>query len=540
MEHQAMELLTTRVEDDKQNVTYKWLSRSLGISVNTAKELMQLYLTTVGKNKAHGTYYLARQDPSTGNQHISLVSQEELKTAKKDASVVGYHIYSLEPSPLKDLAILSAINSEATQLQKGKDINVYRVVRNHNIVISASNSRPAPATSSSPAFAAKPKVGVAQSALGLSGAKPGLKSASNAPAAAASSVSSTSSSPTTTTNDTSKTTTSKSAAPAAKGSMMSFFGKASGAGATKVTSAPTPAKPVAKASSTLNFKPAASAHQKRKADLMTGAVADDMSSPRASKSNEESEEDEADSEEERDRRLALSSRLDQDQGDVVEKSKNKSTSGNHSPVDVESFKKKQRSARLLAVDDDDDLDADTARAADAGRHGDDDDDEESVEVMSKEARAALNKEKEAQRLALENMMLMDDTTTTAALEDEDSAMIDVEALDPVAPVLDHAERTTVTETTDASGTTTRRRRGVRAVTKRKTSRNERGYMVTEDIVIMEPFSEDEIIVAPAPAPARVEKPLSDVASSKGNKSESTGSKKKSGGNQSLLNFFSKK
>ncbi|KAF9913365.1 hypothetical protein EC991_000127 [Linnemannia zychae] len=525
MEHQAMELLTTRVEDEKQNVTYKWLSRSLGISVNTAKELMQAYLTTVGKGKAHATYYLARQDPETGNQYISLVSQEDLNTAKADAPVVGYHIYSLEPSPLKDLAILSAINSEATQLQKGKDINTYRVVRNHGVVISASNSRPAPASSSS-AFATKPKLGAG---------KPESKAVSSATSASVVSSTSSASSTPSTTNDTSKTT---SKLPA-KGSMMSFFGKASGAGATKSASAPAPAKPAAKASSTLNFKPAASAQQKRKADLMTGAVVDDMASPRATRSNEESEDDEVDSEEERDRRLALSSRLDQDEIDDVDQPKNKSASGNHSPVDVESIKKKQRSARLLAVDDDDDLDAETARAATSGRPGDDDDeDEESVQVMSKEARAALNKEKEAQRLALENMMLMDDTATASALEDEDSAMIDVEALDPVAPESKPAERTTVTETIDASGTITRRRRGVRAVTKRKTSRNERGYMVTEDIVVMEPFSEDEIIEAPAPAPTRIEKPATDP--SKGNKSELGGSKKKSGGNQSLLNFFSKK
>ncbi|OAQ30809.1 hypothetical protein K457DRAFT_154767 [Linnemannia elongata AG-77] len=532
MEHQAMELLTTRVEDEKQNVTYKWLSRSLGISVNTSKELMQVYLTTVGKGKAHGTYYLARQDSETGNQYISLVSQEDIDVAKKDASVIGYHIYSLEPSPLKDLAILSATNSEAVQLQKGKDVNTYRVVRNHNVVISASNSRPAPATtsSSSSPFAAKPKLGAAasaQSAPGLSGSKPGLKSATSAHDASTSPVS------TPAADDTSKTT----AKPATKGSMMSFFGKASTAGGatTKAASAPTPTK--AKASSTLNFKPAA--QQKRKAELMTGSsAADDMASPRTTRSNEESEEDEVDSEEERDRRLALSSRLDQDQGDVLDNSnsRNKSSSGKLSPVDVESIKKKQRSARLLVVDDDDDLDAETARAV-AERN--DDDEEESVAAMSKEARAALNKEKEAQRLALENMMLMDDATTTAAgadLEDEDSAMIDVEALDP--PEAAQSPDTTVTETVDASGTITRRRRGVRAVTKRKTSRNERGYMVTEDIVVMEPFSEDEIIEPPAPAPARIEKPAADTAS-KG-KSESAGPKKKTGGNQSLLNFFSKK
>lgn len=401
-----------------------------------------------------------------------MISKTEKIAAKKDASVIGYHIYSLEPSPLKDLAILSATNSEATQLQKGKDVNTYRVVCNHNVVISASNSRPTPATtsSSSSSFTAKPKLGAAaaaQSAPGLSGSKPGLKSATSAPAASTSPVS------TPGANDTSKTTIT--AKPAAKGSMMSFFGKASTAGGatTKAASAPTPAK--AKASSTLNFKPAA--QQKRKADLMTGSsAADDMSSPRTTKSNEESEEDEVDSEEERDRRLALSSRLDQDQGDVFDKSssRNKPSSGKLSPVDVESIKKKQRSARLLVVDDDDDLDAETARAV-AERN--DDDEDESVAAMSKEARAALNKEKEAQRLALENMMLMDDTTTTAAgvdLEDEDSAMIDVEALDQ--PATAPSPDTTVTETVDASGTITRRRRGIRAVTKRKTSRNERGYM----------------------------------------------------------------
>ncbi|KAF9092342.1 DNA polymerase delta subunit 3 [Mortierella sp. AD031] len=528
MEHQAMELLTTRVEDEKQNVTYKWLSRSLGISVNTAKELMQSYLTTVGKGKAHGTYYLARQDPETGNQLLSLVSQEDVNAAKKDASVIGCHIYSLEPSPLKDLAILSAINSEATQLQKGKDVNLYRVVRNHDVVITKPNSRPTSTATTSAAM--KPTLTTAQSAPGLSGTKPGLKPATSAPAVA-SPASSTSSSA-------AAASTTKYAAAPAKGSMMSFFGKAAAKAASAPVPAPAKPAPPAKVSSTLNFKPAV--QQKRKADVMTGAAVNDMASPRATRSNEESEEDEIDSEEERDRRLALSSRLDQDQGEVVESKNNKSSGKQQSAsaaaaVDLESIKKRQRSARLLAIDDDDDLDTETVRAVVGGRGDDEDDDDEvSVAVMSKEARAALNKEKEAQRLALENMMLMDDTTTSAAmLEDEDSAMIDVEALDPVAP----PPASTVTETTNDSGTTTRRRRGVRAVTKRKTSRNERGYMVTEDIVVMEPFSEDEIIEAPTPALVRSEKPASE--STKG-KTETGGAMKKAGGNQSLLNFFTKK
>ncbi|KAF9933307.1 hypothetical protein FBU30_005891 [Linnemannia zychae] len=490
-------------EDEEEDITYKWLSRSLGISVNSSKELMQAYLTTVGKGKAHGTYYLARLDPESGNQYISLVSQENLD----GTAIVKKIMIDLEPSPLKDIAVLSAINSEATQLQKGKDINLYRVVKNQNVVISASKSRPtstatAPSTSSSSVFT-KPKPGAKLDS------KPSISITSSSTTTISTAISSTPSS------DTPKTGVK---AGATKGSMMNFFGKASASPATAKTSAPTPNKSAAKPSSTLNFKPVSSSQQKRKADLMDSASTVD--SPRITRSNEESEEDEVDSEEERDRRLALSSRLDIDQDDVDEDSR-----GNRK-LDVDSIKKKQRSARLLVADEDED------------------EDDEPTEAMSKEARAALNKEKETQRLALENMMLMDDTTTRTSgaeeLEDEDSMMVDVEALDQVeTPSSDNAEKTIITETVNASGTITRRRRGVRAVTKRRTFRNERGYMVTEDIVEMEPFSEDEIVEKPVPAPARAEKPVVVDAGSK--KSETSGGpKKKSGGNQSLLNFFSKK
>lgn len=277
--------------------------------------------------------------------------------------------------------------------------------------------------------------------------------------------------------------------------------------------------------------------------------------PRSTPQVSDDDEDEVDSEEERDRRLALSSRLDQDQGPV--------TASASKPVDLAVAKKRQRSAKLLAVDDDDEEE-----------EAKQDEDDEDVKVLSKEARIALEKEKDAQRLALENMMLMDDHH--AAVADEDSVMIDVESVDvpspPVAPVTPSSS--VVSSVSNGNGTITRRVRGHRAVTKKKTSVNERGYMgkgdhlfltywkqlfvsklfrtltlsfllplpnkkkiVTESIVVMEPFSEDEIIeeapaAAPAPAPARTEPA----------KPATGGPKKKAGGagNQSLLNFFSKK
>ncbi|KAF9960337.1 DNA polymerase delta subunit 3 [Mortierella alpina] len=547
IENRTMELLTTVVEDEQKSITYRWLSRSMNVSVNTAKQLMESYLKTVGKGKAHGTYYVARQDAGTGNRAISLVTQEELDAIKNDEAVIGYHIYSVQPSPLKDLAILSVSNFEATLLQQGKDINTYRVIHNHHVVVSKSNARPVvAATSAAPSKSTSVAAKIAAAAApGLSGTRPGLTSTS--------SLTDASLAPKSPTNGTDSTTTSTpqsktKPAPGSKPSMMSFFGKAAttaaSASATSVpkktpVSAAAPSKP--KPSSTVNFKPAA--QQKRKADSMLAT-----SNPTATVDppQESEEEEEVDSEEERDRRLALSSRLDQDQGDINGPRNPPTQSSNGAlTVDADAIKKRQRSARRLAVDDDDEDEDDANEDNDfAGSKMsapvDMEEDDESVEVMSKEARAALNMEKEAQRLALENMMLMDDTTADLD-KDEDSPMIDVEALDPTedSPAPDLIP-TSTTETVVRDGVVVRRRRGVRAVTKRKTSRNERGYMVTEDVVVMEPFSEDEIVQAPtparAPAPVRAEKPAEPT---KG-KTE-TGPKKKAGsGNQSLLNFFSKK
>jgi len=337
-----------------------------------------------------------------------------------------------------DRAILSAANAEATNLQQGKNINVYRIVQNHDVVISKSNTRSV-ATPAKPAAAtstpSKPAVSGATSS-GLLGSKPGVGS----PASPSS----------TATNSKAKP------APASKAAVSSFFGKS----ATKPLTTPassnnnpssSSSKPAPK-TSTLNFKPV----QKRK------AASED--------------EDEVDSEEERDRRLALSSRLDQDLGDIHDSSDSKKADSTPE-IDVDAVKKKQRSARRLAIDDDDD---DEPAGMSGGRNGqrstkkgDSDDEDEAMSTMSKEARIAHDKEKETQRQALENMMLVD---STATVEDEDSPMIDVETVDlpstPVAPAPTTYDDIRVRE----DGVRVRRVRGTRIVTKRKTSKNDRGYL----------------------------------------------------------------
>ncbi|KAG0363893.1 hypothetical protein BG005_003713 [Podila minutissima] len=515
LESETMDLLASTVEDEKKTVTYRWLSRSMGYSVNVAKQFMEVYLTTAGHNKVHATYYLSRLDPSTGNKTILLVNQEDLKAATKDTSIVSHHIYSLEPSPLKDRSLLSVSNAEATQMQKGKDINVYRIVLNRGVTISKSTNRGSAAALAAPkpnsAFAAKPTAPAAKPAAPV--VSPSPSSAAPAPVAD------------TPASAPSTAAASKSKVPA-KNSMMSFFGKA---GATKpapsATNTSKPASAATKSSVTTNSNNPSLA-QKRKADSMSN-----NNQLRSTPQVSDDDDDEVDSEEERDRRLAMSSRLDQDQGPVTE-----STTASK-PVDLAAAKKRQRSAKLLAVDDDDEEEDSHARK------DVDEDENEDVRVLSKEARLALEKEKDAQRLALENMMLMDDHH--AVDEDEDSVMIDVEAVDsvppPAAPVMVPSSVVT-SSVSNGNGTITRRVRGHRAVTKKKTSVNERGYMVTESIVVMEPFSEDEIIEeTPAPTPAAITS-ASAARTEPALKGATGGPKKKAGGsgNQSLLNFFSKK
>ncbi|KAG0003024.1 DNA polymerase delta subunit 3 [Modicella reniformis] len=500
IDNQTMELLAATVEDEKKSITYRWLSRSMGYSVNTAKQLMETYLSTLGKGKVHGTYYVARQDPQTGSQIISLVSQDDLQKSMKDSTVIGYHIYSLEPSPLKDLSVLSVANAEASQLQKDKDINIYRVIHNKEVTISKSNIKlPASAASVGSTVSSATKVPIT---------KQSITAATSAPAS------------------TSTSSMDSKAKPASKSSVMSFFGKAATA-PSKTTSSASTSNTLSKPSTT-NAK---TTQQKRKAASM-------MSSSNTLKNNNNgtrnpsrdegsgSDDEEVDSEEERDRRLALSSRLDQDQGEVVKASKG-------SAVNNDALRKRPRSARLLAVDDDDEVEEEEEAPHVASGNGiargngdRDDDDDESLESMTKAAFMALSKEKEAQRVALENMMLMDDATNIT-VQGEDSAMVDVESME---------DPPTTTTSAAQTGTGTGRRRGHRTVTKRKTYRNDRGYMVTEDYVEIESFSEGD-----TPAPKAVTHPVKVKTEVGSSSSSGGGSKKKVGsGNQSLLNYFNKK
>jgi DNA polymerase delta subunit 3 len=88
----------------------------------------------------------------------------------------------------------------------------------------------------------------------------------------------------------------------------------------------------------------------------------------------------------------------------------------------------------------------------------------------------------------------------------------------------------------------KRRRGKRKVMKKKTMKDEDGYLVTKEEAVWESFSEDE----PEPAPVRKEPPKSSFGGAK-SQSQSQGKagaaaakKKGAGGGGNIMSFFGKK
>ncbi|KAG0254094.1 hypothetical protein DFQ27_007035 [Actinomortierella ambigua] len=555
MESQAMELLSTTIEDEKKIVTYRWLSRSMGVNVNVAKHWMQAYLDSGKQGPISATYYLSWSDPSTGHQTVSLVSSQELE---------GYHIYSLEPAPLQDKELLTASNAEARELQEGKDVNIYRCVQNNRVTRSATTivRKPPPATTTASAVPAK-----AAAQPGLSGSKPGLTSASNQADAALAH------------NDNSKPTaaaapsaTSKPTKAAPSGTLANFFNRApakkdaekidSAAPSTPTPTATKPAKPRS------IFDQLQAQQPKRKADEMsesnnTAMAVDkksDVAVATATAAVETVDVEEVDSEEERDRRLArLSRKTGGDSTTSKESAHSSKAAKEEKGADLEAIRRKRRSAKRLAMEDDEDDEGEDEdeddkgiRGAATGKRRTSLMEEEDEDVVVRHD-TADDEEKEAHRIALENMMLMDDDHVTPAqasaqpvdIEDEDMPMAEPEP----------APKALFATTTSVDGQPGRRR-GTRPVTKRKTFMNDRGYMVTKEVVEMEEFSEDEAPL-PTPPPPKVpveaSKPAArsdSTANSKGGNSKGaaapgggptpTAGKKKVGGNQSLLNFFSKK
>ncbi|XP_053312616.1 DNA polymerase delta subunit 3 isoform X2 [Spea bombifrons] len=113
MDELYLENIDELVTDQNKIVTYKWLSLTLGVHVNQAKQMLYDYVTRKRKEnqsaQVHVTYLLTGKCIQNGYPYhkVAVVREDKLEAAKaKLAVVANVHVYSIQKAALKDSAPL--------------------------------------------------------------------------------------------------------------------------------------------------------------------------------------------------------------------------------------------------------------------------------------------------------------------------------------------------------------------------------------------------------------------------------------------------
>ncbi|XP_040911345.1 DNA polymerase delta subunit 3 [Toxotes jaculatrix] len=122
------------VNDHNKIVTYKWLSLTLGVHVNTAKQMLYHYLDHKRKESSaqlHATYLVSGKfvDKGQASHKVSVVREEQLEDFKAKMSlIVSVHIYSVQKALLKDSGPLYSVDYDAVK-DNLKNCSKYSAIR---------------------------------------------------------------------------------------------------------------------------------------------------------------------------------------------------------------------------------------------------------------------------------------------------------------------------------------------------------------------------------------------------------------------------
>ncbi|XP_077955849.1 DNA polymerase delta subunit 3 isoform X3 [Gasterosteus aculeatus] len=109
------------VNDQDKIVTYKWLSLTLGVHVNTAKQMLYHYLDHKRKESSaplHATYLVSGKFVHKGqpSHRVSVVKEDQLEDFKSKMSlIVSVHVYSVQKALLKDSGPLYSVDYDAVK-----------------------------------------------------------------------------------------------------------------------------------------------------------------------------------------------------------------------------------------------------------------------------------------------------------------------------------------------------------------------------------------------------------------------------------------
>ncbi|XP_059398392.1 DNA polymerase delta subunit 3 isoform X2 [Carassius carassius] len=116
-------------------VTYKWLSLTLGVHVNTAKQMLYHYLqqkrNESSRTPLHATYLVSGKCVENGStcHKVSVVREDKLDAVKaKMDMTISVHVYSVQRAELKDSSPLYNTDYDAVK-ENLKNCNKYSAIR---------------------------------------------------------------------------------------------------------------------------------------------------------------------------------------------------------------------------------------------------------------------------------------------------------------------------------------------------------------------------------------------------------------------------
>lgn len=109
MDELYLENIDEYVTDQNKIVTYKWLSYTLGVHVNQAKQMLYDYVERKRKENSgvqlHVTYLVTGKHVQNGYPYhkVTVVKEEKLEAVKSKLAVISsVHVYSIQKAVLKD------------------------------------------------------------------------------------------------------------------------------------------------------------------------------------------------------------------------------------------------------------------------------------------------------------------------------------------------------------------------------------------------------------------------------------------------------
>ncbi|KAG7483845.1 hypothetical protein MATL_G00042620 [Megalops atlanticus] len=135
MDDLYLENIDEFVHDHNKVVTYKWLSLTLGVHVNQAKQMLYHYLDQKRKessgSRLHATYLVSGKCVENGNtsHKVAVVREDQLEDVKSKMELTtSVHVYSIQKAALKDSGPLYSTDYDAVK-ENLKNCSKYSAIR---------------------------------------------------------------------------------------------------------------------------------------------------------------------------------------------------------------------------------------------------------------------------------------------------------------------------------------------------------------------------------------------------------------------------